>query len=308
MTVLAWLALLAPEARAIPPDLGPVLELAPSGDAPELVDTGAPAEAPPPVTAEPEREARTGRVVERLVEESASVRGLLTGGSGVLLVALVSVAVGGVGLVSRLARAARASGYDVERRLTGARIVLVVAVGVWAASAVVRYVLLRAPLVGTTLLVVFAGGALLGLAHTLQRAANGTLLLIGQQLREGDRITVGDTTGTVEHAGPLRLRLRRADGAIVWLPTSQLADAAVVVSSPRRTHVVAVMLERERPLTAEERERMRRLAVLCPYREPATEVSVEQADGGVRVELRAWSARAAQRAERWLRASVEAVP
>jgi len=174
-------------------------------------------------------------------------------------------------------------------------------VGTWAVSVVARYVMLRAPLVGTALLVLFAGGALFGLAHTFQRAAGGVLLLLGHRVREGDRVTVGETTGTVEHAGPMRLRLRRADGALVWLPTSQLADAAVVVSSPRATQIVEVHLERDRRVTPEEREHLRRLAVSCPFREAATEVSVEDAERGVRISLRAWSAGAAVRAEAWLR-------
>ncbi|MCB9697932.1 MAG: mechanosensitive ion channel [Alphaproteobacteria bacterium] len=232
------------------------------------------------------------------------LRELLDAGS---LLGLGLLVAGGVGLYAlgvRLARAARDSGFDIDRRLIGARAVAigVIATGVTVLAA--RRLLDTVPLLGGLALALFLATAAVVGAQQAVRAVLGMVLVLSAKVREGDRIGIGDTTGTVEHAGLLRLRLRRADGATVWVPAHRLDLATLVVSSPRRTQAVRVRATRQAPLRADDLEQIRRSVMLCPYRQAGTELRVERADEDERtvmVQLHAWSAPAATEAERWLR-------
>ncbi|MEZ4235609.1 MAG: mechanosensitive ion channel [Myxococcota bacterium] len=243
------------------------------------------------------RPTRRGRRPRR-----AGLRRLLTVWALLGLLLVLAIAVGAYRLVARVADAARDAGYDLDRRLVGLRVAAAGAAGLWVTGLVARQLLERVPLVGLALVGAFGVGAVLVLARQAVQALGGMVLILGARVREGDRITVGDVAGTVEEAGFLRLRLRRPDGAIVFVPAQALDDGPVTVSSPRRTQPVRVRAPA--PDGPQAREALRRTAVLCPYRQADSEVRIERLDGDpahVDVVLQAWSASAAEAAEAWLR-------
>lgn len=157
--------------------------------------------------------------------------------------------------------------------------------------------------------VMTTGGALLvffGLAFGLGLRARGWLLgwalLFGGRLRVGDQLQIGPVRGVVERLGLLRMRLRADDGALVIFPTSEITQAALTVSTPEQTVPVEVRIRLSGLVDAEALARARRAAGLCPYRSRLAEVSVvADGDDAVRVRLQTWSARAAERAEAYLR-------
>ncbi|MFH1462857.1 MAG: mechanosensitive ion channel domain-containing protein [Pseudomonadota bacterium] len=245
----------------------------------------------------------------QLLREADSVRGLLAGGGIALLLLILTV--GGLGYlgVARLIRAMGRSGYAMHRRLATLRVLLVSLIVVWGASVLVRQLLLRAPLLTLILLVLFTGGALLGLASRLQQASAGIAMVLRGRIREGDRLVVGAVAGTVEHAGLLQIQLACADGSTVYLPTSALASQPVVISTPSRAQPVELPWPLEVPLDEAERARLLGIVTLCPYRVPGTPLSLTMADDGshrVTVRFQAWSAPAAERAGLWLSRSLRA--
>lgn len=239
----------------------------------------------------------------QMLREAEEVRGMLAGGGVLLLLVILGVgALGYIG-VARLIRAVSRSGYALQRRLVALRVLATGLIVVWGASVLIRQLLHHAPLLTMTLLVMFFGGALLGLATRLQHALGGIVMVLRGRIREGDRLTAGPITGQVEHAGLLRIQLQRADGSSAYLPTSALDTQTVVISSPSRAQPVALPWRLARPMDATERERIRRIVTLCPYRVPGTGLSltVEKEDAQrLTVRFQAWSASAADEAEAWL--------
>jgi small-conductance mechanosensitive channel len=269
---------------------------------------------PPPDVPAPAHAATEAVVVElaaqpelglagQMLREAEAVRGMLAGGGVLLLLVILGAGALGYLGVARLIRAVSRSGYALQRRLVALRVLATGLIVIWGASVVIRQLLHHAPLLTMTLLVLFVGGALLGLATRLQHALGGIAMVLRGRIREGDRLTAGPITGQVEHAGLLRIQLQRADGSNAYLPTSALDTQTVVISSPSRAQPVELPWRLARPLDASERERIRRIVTLCPYRVPGTGLSltVEGEDAQrLTVRFQAWSAAAADEAEAWL--------
>lgn len=244
-----------------------------------------------------------GSLSEEVLREAAEARDLLGGGALLVVLLVVVLAwltwVGGL----RLLKALRRAGYDEGHHLGRVSMVLAVTLLLLGTDVVLRQVLFRAPVLGVTLLVVVLGGLLVGLADQLRRSAAGAVLVVRGEIKPGDRLTAGGETGVVERTGLLRLRLRRPDGAHVYLPTSALSDRSVTISSPRRAQPVVARLAFARPVTREERRALQRVASLCPYRHPDTAPDIELEDWPspvVTIRLQAWSEAAAAEAAAWL--------
>ncbi len=245
--------------------------------------------------------------LDRLLLEVDALRRLL-GSQGVLLV-LGTVALAWLGhlLLDWLVRKASRSGYAKSRWLIWLRLGAKGALALWVAAVVLRELLSVAPLISLILFLLFVAGALLSFSVRIQQILTGLLLIVRGSVRDGDRLSVGSTTGTVEHIGIWRLRLRTDDDALVLVPTSSLNHDAVTVAAPRRLHPVQIRLQRERPFSPREREQARRTASLCPFRSPGSPVRVETEDPSDKlllVQLQTWSPSAADDAQRCLRAAL----
>ena len=299
---------------------GPLLEDAgaavASGSHPEADHTSPPPVAAPippsiprplPVALELSEPSALEAVDARIGQEIAALRWLLSSRALAALLLLVGIGAAGYALVVRLAQAARDAGYDLDRRLVGIRGIAAVGAIVWVGGWIGRRLIDGLPLIGTALIALFLGGVILLMARQVVGAVGSMLAVIGARVREGDRLTVGDVTGIVEHAGLFRVRIRRPDGSTAHVPAQQLDKHTIVVSSPRRAQTVRVRSTRGAPFTAEEIERTTWMASLCPYRQAHSEVLVARPgddERTVEVQIQVWSASAAIEAERWLRSAV----
>jgi len=247
--------------------------------------------------------------LEPLLHEVAALRDVLAGSGLLLPLAVVLLAWVLAAGAARLLRLARRTGYG-GRRPWFARVQVAVsaALALWALALLARILLARAPLLSLVLTVVFVGGALLSLALRLHQVAGGVLLVVRGRVSEGDRLTVGGVEGTVERVGLIRLQLRRADGAAVFLPTSLLHAQPLTVAHRERSRALEVRLERELPFTVADREAARRAAILCPFRVLGTEVEVRSPDQrptALAVRLHVWGEAALRDAELLLRRALE---
>ena len=302
----------APPTAAAPPARPPVQ---PDPTAEAESDTGAAPEpegdagaaGPPPPAADaagPDAPpAQATGLSAQLLHDAGAVARLLAPGSLLQLSFLLLVAGAAFAVFSALARAVRRAGFDVLRRLTGLQLLVTLLLAVWVGERVARHLLDEAPLLASVVTVVFAATLAGTLAWRLQQVVVGGALTLRGNLRAGDRVTLGDATATLERVGLLRMRLRSDDGAIVFVPLRALAEETVTVASPTRTQAVTVQLTTDAPPTALDRERWRRVAVACPYREAGSRVWIEN-DGPsttlVRVHIQVWGVRAVDAARDWL--------
>jgi MscS family membrane protein len=79
------------------------------------------------------------------------------------------------------------------------------------------------------------GGIAVALAaqKTLENVIAGASLIFDQAVRVGDVLTMGTTTGTVEHIGLRSTRIRTLDRTLVSVPNSQLANTTLETLSVR---------------------------------------------------------------------------
>jgi MscS family membrane protein len=79
------------------------------------------------------------------------------------------------------------------------------------------------------------GGIAVALAaqKTLENVIAGASLIFDQAVRVGDFLTMGTTTGTVEHIGLRSTRIRTLDRTLVSVPNSQLANTTLETLSAR---------------------------------------------------------------------------
>jgi len=79
------------------------------------------------------------------------------------------------------------------------------------------------------------GGIAVALAaqKTLENVIAGASLIFDQAVRVGDSLTMGTTTGTVEHIGLRSTRIRTLDRTLVSVPNSQLANTTLETLSAR---------------------------------------------------------------------------
>ncbi|HEU0304384.1 MAG TPA: mechanosensitive ion channel domain-containing protein [Gaiellaceae bacterium] len=111
----------------------------------------------------------------------------------------------------------------------------------------------------------------------------GILLSLSQPARIGDRITVGDVTGTVEEITLIHTILRTDQGLTAFVPNSQMITTAVVnrsLEDPRR--LVTVRLPIAVSASVEEARRVLLRTVAAVEEAPIEDASVAVVDVGER--------------------------
>jgi small-conductance mechanosensitive channel len=132
------------------------------------------------------------------------------------------------------------------------------------------------------------------LREQIQDIVVGLMLVARRRLREGDRAEIGEQSGIVRRVGLTRVELRRGDGTVVYIPTRLLGAGALVIGHARHTVPVAAVVSVAPERSQQAAERALRTALCSPYRASATPVEVSpEPDGRLRVQIHAWSERAA---------------
>ncbi len=317
--MIVWFALIAgtavataaPNAHGPPADHGVATEHAPEAHDPEPQPAPAPvthveqAEASSPAAPAPPRP--TG-IEERVVFEGERVARLLSLRTELGLLLALAAAAGAGWLAMAVSARLRRAGLGTDRRVQAAQVGLVVFVMVWVVGAVARRLIATLPLLGTLLFGVFLSGLALWLSREMARTAGGLARMASAGVGRGTQLVVGSVSGKVERVGILRLRLRNPDGSVVDLPVRELDD--VLVLAPAEQCPVALQVDRPGPVGQIELQRLRQVALLCPYRRTDQEVRLTRTahdDQRLDVQLQSWSPEAARRAEAWLRRALTEV-
>ncbi len=207
------------------------------------------------------------------------------------IVALGALAVATARVTTSLVHRIWRAGYDPNRRLavglTLVRFLLTCGwIGLIMTALVVPAFQHWSPLFGVTV----AAGVILAALPALQNIVAGLYLSARGDLREGDAILLGGTSGTVREVGLGRLRLRKDDGTTALIPNRVLLNETVEVQRASGRARINVTLD-EREYDADDVHQIRQLALLCPYRVASTPVHVHHKVGQVRVQLQTWRPR-----------------
>lgn len=225
-----------------------------------------------------------------LKAEAEALVGLLAPPSlllAVLVVAVTAALVTGLGSLQQLVvRLGLSSPGRARRIVDPVRLVLVLV----ALYLLVRRVVVTAPVLGT----LFVGVLLVATVITnLDRARSlvvGLLPRWRRRVRVGDRVTVGAVEGVVRDFGLFTLELETGGGRTTHLPNHLLAGEPLSVQHARDAVRVAVdVVAPPEDQAVEALARLRREALLSPYRVAASPVRVYLADDRVHLELQAWS-------------------
>ena len=209
-----------------------------------------------------------------LSQEAMALAALLSTRS-ILTTLVLVVAVAGAARIARwIVHASWRIGFDRRRRLAWWLTALKAVVLVGAVLILVRALLATAPVLGMLVISVAAVVGLTLLRSQLENVAVGIGFVFRNRLREGDRVTLGDVSGVVREFGLSRLHLRRPDGASVLVPNRLLNTSLVLVEQSRHTARVTLTIELPEPPNRYALERMRRAAVLSPYRARGTAMTV----------------------------------
>ena len=157
-------------------------------------------------------------------------------------------------------------------------------------------------LAGLTLLLV-GGTALLLIAKALPGHLSGLWMVLTQTIRVGDAAQIDDVTGTITGIGLVKLSIRTDDGQVVLMPLSHLRRALLSIRAHDRSQSVEITLHADRQQRDAMCSALRECALLSPYREPGTPVTV-QADARteqIHIRLIVWSPQVTEAAAALLR-------
>lgn len=181
-------------------------------------------------------------------------------------------------------------GWDPRRRLARLRsyaeIGLMVGVGLllgWMIFTVV-------PLLTTIGTVAAALVVAIALPGGLQDFAAGMALAGRGRFVEGDQIEVGPHAGTVRHIGLLRTMLRLGTGGSLWIPNREVVRQVVQVGREQQALPLLVELPAG-DFDADQRERLRQIAHLSPYRRANSRPSLRRDQGRWVLSLHTWCTR-----------------
>jgi hypothetical protein len=204
-----------------------------------------------------------------------------------------------------------------DRRLTP-RVRAVVSASINATTvAIVTVVVIwflwtRAPLLLGVSLTVLAGAAGLGLAIRGRAWIWGLAMIWRGRIRIGDRLRFGAIDGSVVDAGIFGITIVSDDGARVFVPNAKLSGETFSVASPEEVHPTEIAVRAQgRTLSEHDIETLRRICVLCPYRQSGALVTVETASDGCSATamFRSWSEEGAKLAhDQVQRAFIAATP
>jgi small-conductance mechanosensitive channel len=175
--------------------------------------------------------------------------------------------------------------------------------GVVVAVVVAGFLWSRAPLLLGIALAVLAATAGLGIAIRSRAWMWGLVMIWRGRARIGDRLRFGAIDGTVAEVGIIGITVIGDDGARIFIPNAKLAGDTFSVASPEEVYPAEVTVRRDdRDLTRDDLERLRRIGVLCPYRETSGNVVVTLGPDArsATVAVRSWSEEAARLASDYI--------
>lgn len=223
---------------------------------------------------------------------------------GLYLAVAVALSLGLEALVNRLWRA----GLDAQRHL-GGMVVLVkmlLALGfgaLLAASAVIEFARGHVFQSVVTLLLFLLGAVSIG-----RDLVGCAVLTFSAKVRIGDRMQVGELSGTVREIGILQTHLRDAAGTKLVVPNREFLISALQIaktkhSVPLTLRIAAPGIEAS-PLLL---QRIRTLLLLCPFRSAHSAVHARLRAGELELHLEVWSPNALLLAEQQIGAGVQRI-
>lgn len=245
---------------------------------------------------------------DRLASEASRIPSLF-GPNAILMVALlVFAAIVAARAVNGAVHSLWRLGLDSERHLARWVVFVKVGLAIFLAYTLLRRFVEAAPILSGAVIVVFAAVGLATIRGTLENLAVGVDLAFRRRFRPGDRIAVGEYSGTVRETGLMSVRLRTPNGTTIHIPNRLLNEHAILVTRAENTARVVVELRGTGELGAELLERIRWIALLSPYRSIGTTVRAEVRDERtLEVEIQAQSSVLAGDAETQLRASIRSL-
>lgn len=196
-----------------------------------------------------------------------------------------------------------------RRQLATLSALITIGLWIWAFSLMLGRLLRAAPTLTLAAGALAAIVLLVGLSKQVENIAAGIGLAVRSRIDEGDQVTIGSHTGMVRRVGSMRVQLRTSDGDLVYIPNREFVAESVAIGRTRNTYPLVVKQVRDTPWSAEDIDRARLCAVLSPYRDPESRVSVTtegERSNVLSVEIQVWLPRLLPAAEQHLRRQLAA--
>jgi hypothetical protein len=184
-----------------------------------------------------------------------------------------------------------------DRRLTP-RVRAVASASINAATVAIVMVVVtwflwkRAPLLLGISLAVLSAATGFGIAIRGRAWVWGLVMIWRGRIRIGDRFRFAAIDGSVVDAGIFGITVISDDGARVFVPNAKLSGETFSVASPEEVHPVEITVHSsDRDMTELDLDLLRRIGVLCPYRQTGGVVTVESSSDrrSASVTFRSWS-------------------
>jgi hypothetical protein len=191
-----------------------------------------------------------------------------------------------------------------RREVVAASALVTILLWGWAISLIAGRLLRAAPTLTLTIGALVGVLLFVGLSRQVENVAAGIGLATRGRIEEGNQVTVGPHTGIVRRVGMMRIQLRTPEGDLVYVPNRQFVTEVVSIGRTRDSYPLLVECVREHAWAPDEIERARLCALLSPYRDPHSRVSVTTARDDVHVlsiEIQVWMSRLLPSAEQHLR-------
>lgn len=207
-------------------------------------------------------------------------------------------------LQQQLARLLLRMGLRRRREVSAASALMTIGIWAWAIASIASRLLRAAPTLTLTAGALFGVLLFVGLSRQVENVAAGIGLAMRARIDEGDQVTVGPHTGMVRRVGLMRVQLRTSEGDLVDIPNRQFVAEVVTIGRTRNSYPLLVECVRDNAWTPGEIERAKMCAVISPYRDPHSRVSVStERDNAhvLSVEIQVWMSRLLPAAEQHLR-------
>lgn len=213
-------------------------------------------------------------LAERLAQEAARVPALIGPRQVALAILYVIVAAVLARLMAGAVHGLWRLGFDQERRLGRWVVIGRLLLGLAVVYALLNEFVVAAPVLSGAALILFGAVAFIALRGHVENLAVGVSLAFRRRLRAGDHVVLGEHSGTVREVGLTSIQLRTADSQTAFLPNRLLNDQGILVTRAENTARVIVALHGIGALDTEQAARLRRIALLCPYRALNSPVNV----------------------------------
>lgn len=234
----------------------------------------------------------------------------LAGGSiSLLLIALYAVTSISVAtlldtLVTRVWRAGLDAQRDLGGIVVGTKLFLTLGFGALLAARAVQEFALGHVFQSVITLLVFVLGAV-SVGHDV---VGCFVLTFSTKVRIGDRMQLDGQSGTVRKIGLLQTTLRDASGTKLVIPNRDFLVKPLAIAKTK--HSVPLRLTFPVPDRARQTQllqRVRALALLCPFRSANSTVLVDWSTTELEVQLEVWSPTALTHAEEQLNVAIRSV-